>query len=214
MLSIGRAEQENISSTSLTGSFTVEGVQVCVPAAGQGNIENALAALAICRQFGLSVKVFAESLETFSPVSMRLEPMNIGSITVLNDCYNANPASMKNALDCLAQLGSTRDKRLVFVCGPMLELGEQAEKLHAELGTAAAKAGVKLLLASGEFGQITTVTAQKSTKCNMQAEWFADTAKLCDNIYKFMKPDDIILVKGSRAAKLETIVEKLKELFG
>jgi UDP-N-acetylmuramoyl-tripeptide--D-alanyl-D-alanine ligase len=86
-------------------------------------------------------------------VSMRAEMLQIGGLTVLNDCYNANPASMKNALAMLRNLRSavTRESRppLVFICGEMAELGPQTESLHAELGVAAAEAGVDLLVAVG-----------------------------------------------------------------
>ena len=85
---------------------------------------------------------------------MRAEAMQIGGLTVLNDCYNANPASMKNALAMLHNLrpadGANPSRRLVFICGEMAELGSQTQALHAELGRAVAEAGVDLLVTVGQ----------------------------------------------------------------
>jgi len=203
---------EDVTVDGLAGRFRIEGTEVIVLASGRGNIENALAAWAICKQFGLSAKAFASSLETFKPMPMRLELMRLGPITVLNDCYNANPASMKNALESLAHIGSAQNGRLVFICGAMMELAGYSQSLHTELGAAVAQAGVKLLLAGGEFAETTARTAKQAARYNFQAECFADTACICNSLEKFIKPDDIILVKGSRAAKLEDVVERLKEI--
>ncbi|MCX5637943.1 MAG: UDP-N-acetylmuramoyl-tripeptide--D-alanyl-D-alanine ligase [Planctomycetota bacterium] len=237
----------NITSDGLSSRFTIDGTEVYLPLPGPGNVENALAAWAVCNQLGLTIYDFAQALSApllscetkkggeLSPVSMRAELLQIGTLTVLNDCYNANPASMKNALDMLANLGSTpldnsikyRDgpkmkeylmgstqkRRLVFICGDMAELGRQAEMLHAELGESIAKAGVQLLLTIGKFAKITAQAAKRtadSIRHDLQIECFEDTLSACNNLKNFIKDYDIILVKGSRAAKLEVVVEKLK----
>jgi len=205
---------ENVGTDGFEGRFSIDGIKVSLPVAGRGNIENALAAWAVCKQFGISLKDFAQVLAGFWPVAMRMEPIKFGSVIVLNDCYNANPASMKNALDCLAGVGRAKTGRLVFICGAMMELGDESQMLHAELGRMAGQAGVEVLLACGEFGRITVQAVKEATGHNLQTERFDDTAELCDNIQEFVKPGDIILVKGSRAAKLERVVERLKELFG
>jgi UDP-N-acetylmuramoyl-tripeptide--D-alanyl-D-alanine ligase len=162
---------------------------------------------------GLTIDDFAQAVKTLSPVSMRVELLQIGTLTVLNDCYNANPASMTNALDILAKLDSTQKRRLVFICGDMAELGQQAEHLHAELGTCIAQAGAQLLLAVGKFAKIAAETAKRSAEYNLQIKCFEDAPSACNNLHEFLRDYDIILVKGSRAARLETVVEKLKELF-
>jgi len=148
---------------------------------------------------------------------MRAELLQIGTLTVLNDCYNANPASMKNALDILVQLGAAsgpaRNRRLVFICADMAELGQQAESLHVELGVSIAQANVEILLAVGKFARITTESAKRNAKYDLQTKCFDDTLSACNNLHGFIEDYDIILVKGSRAAKLEIIIEKLKELF-
>ena len=206
----------NITFDALGSRFAINGTKVHLPLPGPGNVENALAACAVCNQLGLTIDDFAQAVKTLPPLSMRAELLQIGTLTVLNDCYNANPASMKNALDILVNLGSTKKRRLVFICGNMAELGRQTELLHAELGASIAKARVQLLLAVGKFAKITTQAAKRtadSIQHNLQVECFEDTLSTCNNLQKFIKDYDIILVKGSRTAKLEVVVEKLKEPF-
>jgi len=124
---------------------------------------------------------------------------------------------MKNALDILAGLhavsDSTRKGRLVFICGDMAELGEQSETLHNELGTSIAQAKVQVLLTVGRFAKITAAAAKNAAAHSSQVECFEDPLSACNNLEEFIKDYDIILVKGSRTAKLEMAVEKLRELF-
>jgi UDP-N-acetylmuramoyl-tripeptide--D-alanyl-D-alanine ligase len=206
-------QAQNITYESSGSRLTIDGTEVWLPLPGRGNVENALAARAICSQFGINIDDFAHALKTLPTVPMRTELLKIGTLMVLNDCYNANPASMKNALDILVNIGSSENRRLVFICGDMAELGPQSQQLHAELGDSVAQAKVRLLLAVGGFAQVTTEAAKKSAKYNLQTEYFKDTVSACNNLEKFIKEDDIILVKGSRVAGLEKAVEKLRQIF-
>jgi UDP-N-acetylmuramoyl-tripeptide--D-alanyl-D-alanine ligase len=203
----------NIHTDGPASRFTIDGVEVYLPLAGPGNVENATAAWAACSQLGLTIDDFAQSIETLSPVSMRTELLQIETLTVLSDCYNANPASMRNSLEILANLDPTGQRREVFICGDMAELGPQTEDLHAELGRNIAQAGVKLLLAVGRFAKIAAEAAQASAEYDLKIKCFEDTVSACNNLHEFIKDYDIILVKGSRVAKLEMLVEKLNELF-
>ena len=205
------ARAENISYGDLSSCFTVDGVEIDLPLPGPGNIDNVLAAWAVCRTVGLTGADFAKAVRMLSAVSMRAEVLQVGTLTVINDCYNANPASMENALRILSNLGASRKGRLVFVCGDMNELGPQSESFHAQLGEIAAKGGVGLLLAVGRFSGIVAESARKNA--GLQTESFKDTISACNNLAKFIKEYDIVLVKCSRAARLESVVEKLKELF-
>jgi UDP-N-acetylmuramoyl-tripeptide--D-alanyl-D-alanine ligase len=207
-------QAKNITHTSFGSSFAIEGVQVHLPLFGLGNVDNALAAWAVCSRFGLTIDDFANAVKTLSAVPMRAELLQIGTLTVLNDCYNANPASMKNALDIIANLDPTGQRRLVFICGDMAELGQQSEQLHAELGASVARARVGLLLTVGNLAKIAAEAAKKIAKHDLRIKCFKDTASAGNNLQKFIKDYDIILVKGSRVAKLEMVVEKLKAFFG
>jgi len=206
-------QARNITSDGSTSRFTIDGTEVYLPLAGPGNVENALAAWAVCSQLGLAIDDFAQAVKTLSPASMRAELLKIGTLTVLNDCYNANPASMENALHILCDLNSDGKRRLLFICGDMAELGQQAKRLHAGLGTSIAQAKVQLLLTIGKFAKIAAEAAKTSAEYNLQIKCFEDTLSACNNLHEFIKDYDIILVKGSRTAGLEMAVEKLKELF-
>jgi UDP-N-acetylmuramoyl-tripeptide--D-alanyl-D-alanine ligase len=188
----------NVRPDGPASRFTIDGAEIYLPLAGSGNVENALAAWAACSQLGLTIDDFAYSLETLPPVSMRTEILQIGTLTVLSDCYNANPASMRNALEIPANLDPT---------------GRQAEHLHAELGKNIAQAGVKLLLGVGKLAKIAAEAAQANADYDLEIKCFEDTVSACNNLHEFIKDYDIILVKGSRVAKLELLVEKLNELF-
>jgi UDP-N-acetylmuramoyl-tripeptide--D-alanyl-D-alanine ligase len=204
---------ERITCEALHSTFAIGGTQIRLPLPGPGNVENALAAWAVCDQLGLTVDAFAKAIESLSNVSMRAEAMQIGTLTVLNDCYNANPASMKNALAMLRNLrpsgDANRTRRLVFVCGEMAELGPQTQALHAELGEAVAEAGVDLLVTVGIPPQTTARVAQETARQALETRSFDDTLSVCDHIEEFLREDDIILVKGSRTARLEQVVNKL-----
>ena len=120
---------------------------------------------------------------------------------------------MKNALKTLTGLNQTGKHRLVFICGDMAELGGQSERLHVELGESIAQTKVELLLAIGKLAKIAAETAKSTTRYNLHIKCFDDTLSACNNLHEFIKDNDIILVKGSRAAGLEKVVEKLKQLF-
>ena len=204
---------EHITCEALHSTFAIGGTQIRLPLPGPGNVENAVAAWAVCDQLGLTVDAFARALESLSNVSMRAEAMQIGTLTVLNDCYNANPASMRNALAMLRNLrpsgDANRTRRLVFICGEMAELGPQTQALHAELGEAVAEAGVDLLVTVGIPPQTTARVAQETARQALETRSFDDTLSVCDHIEEFLREDDIILVKGSRTARLEQVVNKL-----
>ena len=213
---------ENFHSDGLSSKFEISNTEIRLPLPGLGNACNALAAWAVSDQFQITPAEFADALKTITPVSMRTEILNIGSLTVINDCYNANPASMRNALDILTTLSKNQNhrgachgeaqRRRVFVCGDMAELGAQTEKLHIELGRQIAQSNIGLLLTVGNLAIIAADTA-KNESPTLEAYSFLSVEQLCDNFPKLIRDSDIILVKGSRINKLELVVEKLKTLF-
>ncbi len=203
----------NITSDGFSSRFIIDSTEIYLPLAGLGNVENALAAWAVCSRLGLTIDDFAKALKTLPAIPMRAELLQVAALTILNDCYNANPASMKNALDILASLGLKEARRLVFICGEMAELGNQTEQLHAELGAVITEAKVQLLIAVGKLAKITAQAAKENAGYDLQIKCFEDTLSACNNLQEFIKDKDIILVKGSRIAGLEMAVEKLKELY-
>jgi len=203
----------DLATTGDQGTLTIEGVPVHVPLAGKANLLNVLTAWSVCRDLGIPLSDFIRQVKTLKPVKMRLAFENIGPLLVLDDCYNASPASMSNALACLCSMAKRTGRRKVFIAGCMAELGQQSGFLHEELGGEAVAQGVQVLLAAGPFAeQILKGALAGSAVC--RAEVFENTQQLCDNLHKWIEPDDIILVKGSRAANLEKTVQRLRELFG
>jgi len=204
---------ENIKLSGDKSSFVIDNVPVSLPLVSRANVENASAAWAVCKSLGISASQFAKSIASIKPVDMRLEPLKFGSCLVLADCYNANPGSMANAIETLSLTAEQQGKRAVFICGKMGELGSSSEKLHAELGEKIAQYKIPLLLTTK--GDCTGVAdaARKSADYDISISIFENTAQLCDNLHKFIKPDDIILVKASRSERFETVVDSLKRLF-
>ncbi|MHC4636035.1 MAG: UDP-N-acetylmuramoyl-tripeptide--D-alanyl-D-alanine ligase [Planctomycetota bacterium] len=217
-ITFGKTEQADINAKNIIhagrqSSFTIDDTRICLPLPGPGNLENALAAWAICKNVGMIIDDFALAISSLNEIHMRAEILEIDTLTVINDCYNANPASMKNALAILSSLNTDRSRRVVFICGDMAELGDKSQQLHAELGSIIAETGVNVLLTVGSFGKITT-QAVRSANRDLLINCFEDTDSLCNNLEKFIKNSDIVLVKGSRINRLETAVEKIKQLFG
>lgn len=202
---------ENFSADGLSSKFEISNTEIHLPLAGFGNACNALAAWAAADRLGITIADFADALKSITPVSMRTEILDIGSLTVISDCYNANPASMKNALDILNTLSKKQNRRAVFICGDMAELGAQTEKLHIELGSQITQSNVGLLLTVGNLSLIAGDTAKNESSA-IKTHGFLRVEQLCDNLPAVIKKSDIILVKGSRVNKLELAVEKLKTL--
>ena len=202
---------KNIEHIEGGSRFEIDGRRIEISLYGRGNIENCLAAWAVCRQMGILLKDFAEVLRTLKPAAMRGEILRVGKAIILNDCYNANPASMRNALEVLERLGCN-GARKVFICGDMFELGKDSQQLHAELGRQAAESGVDLLITVGKFSRYTGEAAGGSD-AGIEIKNFADSKSACDSLQNLVRNTDIILVKGSRASRLEAVVDSLKELL-
>jgi UDP-N-acetylmuramoyl-tripeptide--D-alanyl-D-alanine ligase len=204
---------DNVLSLGDKGQLTIDGRKIEVPLPGRANLMNTLTAWAICRIMGIALCDFVEAIAILEPVTMRMVIETVGSIKIINDCYNANPASMANALECLASLSNQEHRRSVFVAGCMGELGTASPSLHFELGQKAAATNTRLILAAGTFASDIIAGATQGGIEATACKTFANTQLLCDNLYKFIQPSDIILVKGSRSAGMEKAVGTLKTLF-
>jgi UDP-N-acetylmuramoyl-tripeptide--D-alanyl-D-alanine ligase len=203
---------EKLVSEGFSGRVSIDGVDVFVPLGGIGNLHNAIAAWAVCREFGISASQFDEAVKTLPPLSMRMDVKEVGAVTIIDDCYNANPASMKNAVEFLMSLAGEQKKRSVFVCGDMAELGADSDRLHEELGEVIAEAKVDIVLVTGRQGE-RVAGAIRRLQHDADVFAFAGTEELCENIINYVRTDDIILVKGSRSGRLEAAVERIVEIF-
>ncbi|NLL92348.1 MAG: UDP-N-acetylmuramoyl-tripeptide--D-alanyl-D-alanine ligase [Ruminococcaceae bacterium] len=177
--------------------------EVMIPTVGRHNISNALAAYTAGTRMGLSAEICAEALADFVPAEMRQNIVEFKGIKVIEDCYNANPDSMKAALSTLDELPIKGIR--VAVLGDMLELGEYAVKEHSNLGLIAAKSGIDVLLCIGEFTK-NTVKSAKAARI-AEAVHFDDRKELAEYLKKTLRPGDAVLFKGSRGMKIEEIMD-------
>ncbi len=146
-------------------------------------------------------------LESFRPAPMRSEIRRWGGVIYLNDCYNANPASVKAALDVLVSLDPAR--RTIAVLGDMLELGPQESQFHEEIGRYAAKKGVTCLIASGRFGGVLKAGAEKASRA-IQVWQTKDAGEAGHVLQSLVKRGDVVLIKASRGARMERVLEVVK----
>ena len=217
-VTFGLSEEATIRANHIryqpTGStFTLENTPIALPLPGPGNVRNALACWGVCQALGMALTDFQSAIATLAPVAMRLESLQLGTLTVLSDCYNANPASMANALEAVQHIDPSGARRRVFVCGDMAELGPTAEAIHADLGTAIADAGIDLVIAVGPLAAVAANAAQAQAPDPIATVCLPDVHKTCQELASRVKDGDIVLVKGSRSARLELAVGKLEEHF-
>ncbi len=178
---------------------------VTVPAVGRHNIYNALAALAVGLELGLSPDEIRAGIATFQPGAMRLAIEAIGPYTVINDAYNASPLSMQAAIDTLAMVAVGRK---VAVLGDMLELGEMTEDAHRRVGEQLADTGVQVVVTVGEAAaHIAAAALDGGVKVAVACSGHADAAEA---LRKLLRPGDTVLVKGSRGMKMEKMLDIFK----
>ncbi|MBI5599855.1 MAG: UDP-N-acetylmuramoyl-tripeptide--D-alanyl-D-alanine ligase [Deltaproteobacteria bacterium] len=174
------------------------------------NIYNGAAAIATVLPLGVAAEDIRQGLDSFVPPGGRMEILKVGAWTVLNDTYNANPDSTLAALKTLASMNG----RKVTVIGSMLELGSGSEEAHAEAGRLAATLGVDVLVTVGRWREAVRDGALSGGMKEKNVFGFDDNAETASEIKRILKDGDIVLVKGSRAARMEEIVEALKGLNG
>lgn len=199
---------ENIRSD---GSGGIECDIVCkerrikanIPFYGEHMIYAALEGAAVGIEFGLDDEQIARGIASYQTVGRRASITDTGFITLVDDCYNANPDSVKCAVDSLSRLAG----RKVCIFGDMLEMGKDKARLHADIGRYAADNGVSLLLCVGELSKNTCRAAE-----SIRSLHFQNNAELIHELPKLIKKGDAVLVKASHSMKLEEISEALKSL--
>ena len=184
-------------------------VEVRMALVGEHNAANAAAAAAAAIALGCSDREIARGLAEVRPVGRRLRVERLASgLSLIDDCYNANPQSMSAALRTLIHLSA--GSRPVAVLGDMLELGPAEAEAHRELGGEAARAGVKLLAAFGPRSRATWEAALAAGLPATDAFHTEDVAALVAWTRERLLPGDVLLVKASRGMKLERLVEALR----
>ncbi len=169
---------------------------------GEHNVLNALIGIQVARNFGLTFEEMEKGLENFNATSMRLEFIKNDNFTIINDSYNANPDSMKAALEVLKNYNGNKK---IAVLGTMGELGDYAKEAHIETGKFA-KGKADILLTTGDFKEFYKKGFEKDTII------FDDKQELMEELVNIISTNDVILVKASRSEKFEEIVKCLEKI--
>jgi UDP-N-acetylmuramoyl-tripeptide--D-alanyl-D-alanine ligase len=175
---------------------------------GETNVINALAAAAAAMAAGAGLDAAAAGLEACRPIGGRMAQRRLaGDINLIDDSYNANPQSMRAALETLARLGGR--SRTAAVLGDMAELGESAPEAHRDIGRLAAELGVDFLVALGERAETLVAGAIAAGMDPARVTAGCDHEDASRRLRQILRPRDWVLVKGSRAMKMERVVEAL-----
>lgn len=200
---------ENVVITADGSRFTcktAEGsAEFFIPQIGEHNVMNALSAIAVGRHFGVQLNNIKTALQGTVLTGSRQELLHFGSYTVINDAYNASPASMEAAFATLERLKQSAQPpcRTIAVVADMLELGDIAVEAHQSVGRMAAKAQTDILIG---YGEETKATVNAAVAEGVAAFHFADRQGAADKLAEILQPGDIVLLKGSHSMQVSGII--------
>jgi UDP-N-acetylmuramoyl-tripeptide--D-alanyl-D-alanine ligase len=204
----GAVQARDIVQRSSGAEFEIsEGAHRChavLPVPGVHMVQNALLAVAAGRVFGLSLEECAEGLASAPLAKARLQIKTIGGVQFIDDSYNANPDSTKAALRTLAELET--DGQRVAVLGAMAELGAESKHGHKEVGETAASLGIDYLFALGPGAAEIAAGAAAAGLTNSRV--VHNAAEAAERLDEIAHPGDLVLVKGSRSARVERVLEE------
>ena len=182
-------------------SFTTD-----IPMPGRHMVYNALAATAVGRIYGLTLEQIRHGIETLEAISGRFHMIETDRFLIVDDCYNANPMSMKASLDVLKDGAGRR----VAILGDMGELGENEVQLHAEVGEHAAQCGIDVCICTGPLSANIAKMARKNPELIVIEE--PDRDSLLSHLSDYVQTGDTILVKASHFMQFEKVVAALQEM--
>lgn len=198
-----------ISCKTFPSTFTIRDKEhgsfyVTIPCSGIHAVKDALAAYTLATRLGLDPGTCASALSEYAPSGMRQRFRTVRGITVIEDCYNANPDSMEASLKTLADLPCNGIK--IAVLGDMLELGDISDDAHRKTGVLAGTLGLDILLCCGEKMKLAAETAAEAgVTC---VRHFEDKMEIADYLRECAHAGDMVLFKASRGMALEDIMEK------
>ncbi len=206
-----KVKGENIVHESLDGTaFEIvmgkRRIPVKINAYGMHLVSAALGAAAVAMSLGLTDREIAKGISEYAPVGSRSAIVQTGKITIIDDCYNANPSSVCSAIDSLVGLSG----RLICILGDMGELGADEEKLHYMVGSYVAKKGINRLIACGKLSK-NTAGGARTAGCP-EVFYFKNKEALKKELSSLIEKDDRVLVKASHSQAFEEIVDWLKKL--
>ncbi|MBE6598677.1 MAG: UDP-N-acetylmuramoyl-tripeptide--D-alanyl-D-alanine ligase [Ruminococcaceae bacterium] len=185
-----------------------------IPALGKHNVYNSLAAYAVGVMLGMTDDQIRVGLSSFVGADMRQKVYEVGGITIIDDCYNASPESMRAAVDVLVSFAQKKNARSAALLGDMLELGEYSRLMHDQVGQYAAQMQVQKLFC---YGTMADIIAEAAIKKGVRADNVyvcldtRDPQGMADMILSALEPGDVLLVKASRAVRAEKIIECMKK---
>ena len=187
------------------GHFSLRGHSFSLPIPGMHNVYNALMAAAAGWALEVPIAEAADALANFTPTTLRSQVLERDGIRMINDAYNANPASMRVALEALSHIEVLG--RRVAVVGDMRELGEMTRDAHRDLGR---EAGYRQIDALFALGTMASLVVEGGREAGMAQAWaYEDRDALTGALRAYLKPGDCMLVKGSRGIAMEGIVSAL-----
>ncbi|MGV8082482.1 MAG: UDP-N-acetylmuramoyl-tripeptide--D-alanyl-D-alanine ligase [Coriobacteriia bacterium] len=199
-------ELDELSRPSFTLITPAGSAAVSLPVSGRHNVYNALAAAAVAIELGLDPSTIAEGLASAALTRMRMEVMTTaGGITVINDAYNASPASMRAAVETLALMAT--DGQRIAVLGDMAELGSLAELAHFEIGELVAELGLDALVTVGPRAARIAAGAQAAGMPKDRIVKCETAPQAAEEVTRSIEAGDAVLVKASRVMGLERVVE-------
>ena len=181
--------------------------KVDIPMPGRHMVYNALAAAAVGRIYGLTDEQIKAGIESLEPISGRFRMIDTEKFLIVDDCYNANPMSMKASLDVLQDGAGRR----VAVLGDMGELGADEVQLHEGVGEHAGKCDIDVLICTGKLCKSMAEKAMQ-TNPNLKVIYEPDRESLMEHLEGYVQQGDTILVKASHFMKFEEVVEKLQKM--
>lgn len=186
---------------------TDDGLDIALHTPGRSMVYNALAAIAVGREFGIPRERMRAALGEFQAQPMRMEMRAMNGLRIINDAYNANPVSMRGAVQTLMDIPCSGKR--IAVLGDMLELGDWARQAHQDIGKVVGESGVDYLFALGDLAHFVAQEAVAAGMAQERVQRCENRDEVVDRLREIGRSGDLILVKGSRKMGLEEIVEGL-----
>ena len=200
---------KSVSETAATVHTPNGDFDVVIPLPGEHNVMNGLAATAVGLELGLTVDEIKEGLSKATTIAGRNNIIKLSGITIIDDCYNANPVSMKNGIQVLAKATG----RTIAVLGDMGELGEDEKALHYGISKALDDNGITMVFTLGDLSnEIVRGLKDMDSKC--KSYHMEDMDGLVEGLLDVLKDGDTVLVKASHFMNFSNIIERLKEKLG
>ena len=198
-------EPKGLSATQATITVEGEGFDVQIPLPGSHNVMNALAATAVGKVLGLTIPEISKGLGKAETIAGRNNIITVRDVTIIDDCYNANPVSMKASIEVLGKAPG----RSIAVLGDMGELGDDERQLHYEIGECLEANHIGYVFTVGELSEeINTSLSNCNSSC--MAHHYSNVDNMLDDLIPIIRGGDTILVKASHFMNFAHVVETIK----